>query len=51
MSEREIAKFDKAMGFKNETLDGMDWYSVDAPCVELNGFYWRKPEEGFRRIP
>lgn len=51
MSEREIAKFDKAMGFKNETLDGMDWYSVDAPCVELNGFYWRKPGEGFRRIP
>ena len=50
MSE-EIAKYDKAMGFRNETVDGTDWYSVDSPNVELNGLYWRKPGEGFRRIP
>lgn len=51
MSDREIAKFDKAMGYKNEAVDGMDWYSVDAPNVELTGLYWRKPGEAFRRIP
>lgn len=51
MSDREITKYDKAMGFQNETLDGMDWYSVDSPNVELNGLYWRKPGDAFRRIP
>ena len=52
MAEKDdITKYDKAMGFKNETLEGMDWYSVDSPNVELNGLYWRKPGEGFRRIP
>ena len=52
MAEKDdITKYDKAMGVKNETLDGMDWYSVDSPNVELNGLYWRKPGEAFRRIP
>ncbi len=51
MAEDNIAKFDKAMGFKNETVDGFDWYSVDTPELELNGLYWRKEGEQFRRIP
>ena len=46
-----IIKYDNAMGFADEVFDGMDWYSVDSPNVELNGLYWRKSGEGFRRIP
>ena len=47
----KLAQIDKAMGFKNETLDGVDWYSADSEPMELSGFYWRKPGEPFRRIP
>ncbi len=47
----KITKIDKAMSYQNESLDGMDWYSVDSPGLELNGLYWRKPGDAFRRIP
>ena len=52
MSEQnDIAKYDKALAVKNETLDGMDWYSVDSQNVELNGICFRKEGECLRRIP
>lgn len=51
MSGDNITKYDKALGFKEESLDGMDWYSVDAPGLELNGLNWYQPGGAFRRIP
>ena len=46
-----LADIDKAMAVKTASGDGIDWYSADAPGLELNGFYWRKPGEPFRRLP
>ena len=51
MAENDISKYDKALAVTNETLDGMDWYSVDTPNVELNGLSFRKTGECLRRIP
>ena len=51
MAENDISKYDKALAVTNETLDGMDWYSVDSQNVELNGLCFRKPGECLRRIP
>ena len=47
----KIQEIDKAMGFREESLDGIDWHCVDDPGFELDGLYWRKPAEPFRRIP
>lgn len=49
--EIDIKKIDAAMGFKNESLDGMEWYSVDDKPFELNGLYWRKKDGQFHRLP
>ena len=48
---RKIAKIDKAMSFKEENFDGMDWYCVDDKPFELNGLYWRRRGGAFRRLP
>ena len=47
----KIQEIDRNMGYRNESLDGVDWHTVDDPDFELNGLYWRKPWEPFRRIP
>ena len=47
----KIQEIDKAMGFREESLDGFDWHGVDDPGFELNGLYWRKTSEPFRRLP
>ena len=39
------------MDFEIKSFDGMDWYSVDAPGFELDGFYWRSKGGIFRRLP
>ena len=49
--ELKIDKIDKAMAAKVANHDGMDWYTVDEPNFELNGLYWYKPGDAFRRIP
>lgn len=46
-----ITKIDAAMGFINQTADGMNWYSVDDKPFELNGLYWRRKGGVLRRIP
>ena len=48
---RDIKKIDKAMGFREQSREGMDWYTVDDPGFVLDGLYWRKPGDPFRRIP
>lgn len=48
---RNIRKVDRNMDFKEASRDGMDWYTVDDPGFVLDGLYWRKPGETFRRLP
>ncbi len=47
----DIKKLDVAMGFANQSLDGMNWYSVDDKPFELTGLYWRRKGGVFRRLP
>lgn len=51
MAQKDIALIDKNMAVENRTRDGMDWYTVDDDNFELNGLYWRKKGEAFRRLP
>ena len=51
MSNADAGKYDKNMRVQHATLDGMDWYTVDTPGFQLDGLYWRKPGEPFRRLP
>ena len=48
---KNITEIDKAMAFKEQTLDGMNWYSVDSEGFVLDGLYWRKKGGAFRRLP
>ena len=48
---KNIGELDKNMAAEIVNRDGMDWYTIDAPGFELNGFYWRKQGELLRRIP
>lgn len=48
---KNITEIDKAMAFKEQTLDGMNWYSVDSEGFVLDGLYWRKKGGVFRRLP
>lgn len=48
---KNLGELDKAMSAGVVNRDGMDWYTVDDPGFELNGFYWRKPGDLMRRIP
>lgn len=47
----DLKEIDKNMGFENRTRDGMDWYSVEDEGMTLDGLYWYKAGEPFRRIP
>ena len=47
----DIKKLDVAMGFANQSLDGMNWYSVDDKPFELDGLYWRRKGGKIRRLP
>ena len=47
----DLKDIDKNMAFENRSSDGMDWYTVDDEGFSLEGLYWRKPGEPFRRIP
>jgi hypothetical protein len=49
--QKDIGKLDHAMAFETKNMDGMDWYTVDDAGFELDGLYWRKPGELFRRLP
>lgn len=51
MSDTDIRKIDKNMDFVNGKTDGFDWYGVDDEPFVLDGLYWRKPGEAFRRLP
>ncbi|MBO5821937.1 MAG: hypothetical protein J6R86_02880, partial [Lentisphaeria bacterium] len=51
MSNTDIRKIDKNMDFINGKTDGFDWYSVDDEPFVLDGLYWRKSGEPFRRLP
>ena len=46
-----VRKFDKNMDHQDASREGMDWYSVDSPGFCLDGLFWRKPGDPFRRIP
>ena len=48
---RDIKKIDRNMDFREESREGMDWHTVDDPGFVLEGLYWRKPGEAFRRLP
>jgi len=41
MAKLDIRKIDKAMATDSKGVDGMDWYTADAPAFELSGFCWR----------
>ena len=47
----DLKEIDKNMGFENRTRDGMDWYTVEDEGMTLDGLYWYKAGEPFRRIP
>ena len=51
MSETDIRKIDKNMDFSASNDDGCTWYCVDDEPFVLDGLYWRKPGEPFRRLP
>lgn len=42
---------DKNMRVTPAAHDGLTFYSPDADCFELNGFYWRQKGEPYRRMP
>lgn len=50
MSE-DIRKIDPNMNFADSSDGDMIWYSADDEPFVLDGLYWRKKGEAFRRLP
>lgn len=52
MSETiDVSKIDKNFAAIVSNRDGMDWFPVETPGFQLDGLYWWKPGDPFRRIP
>lgn len=47
----DAAKVDPNLAVKKNTVSDMDVYGIDAPGMELFGFYWRAPGEALHRFP